>query len=77
VSSDEEHNEGKLQHVVEYEVATDPGRGIDPVDIGREEVCNISNLEDEKSNPEPISRCSTRYERLEINIPVDGGNDNV
>jgi len=51
VSSDEEHDESELQHIVEYEVAANPRCCIDPVDISREKVRNISDLEDEQGNP--------------------------
>jgi len=47
VSSDEKHDERELQHIVENEVAADARRCIDPIDIGRKQVRNISDLEDE------------------------------
>lgn len=51
VRSDKEHDEGKVEEVVEDEVAADAGSGIDDVGIAREEVSDVASLEDEEHDP--------------------------
>lgn len=51
VRSDKEHDEGKVEEVVEDEVAADAGSGIDNVGIAREEVPDVAGLENEENDP--------------------------
>lgn len=51
VRSDKEHDEGKMEEVVEDEVAANARSSIDDVGVAREEMSNIAGLEDEEHNP--------------------------
>jgi len=51
VSSNEEHNEGELQQVVEDEMTPDSRGGVHVIGVGGEEMPNISDLEDPEDNP--------------------------
>jgi hypothetical protein len=51
VATDEQHDERKLEEVVDYEVASDTSGCVDIVGIGGEKVPDVSNLEDEEDNP--------------------------
>lgn len=46
-----EHDEGKVEKVVEDEVAAHAGGGVDVVGIAREETADVAGLEDEQENP--------------------------
>ena len=52
VSTNEEHNESEVQQVVEDEVASDTRCSENVVGILGEQVPNISDLEEEESDPE-------------------------
>jgi hypothetical protein len=49
MTSNEEHDEGKLQEVVEDEVASNTSGGVDILTLLREEMPYVSNLEEEDS----------------------------
>jgi len=51
VAANEKHNEGELEQVEDDEVASNTGSCIDIVAILREEVANVSDLENEQNNP--------------------------
>jgi len=51
LGADKEHNECKLQEVVENEMAPDAGSCIDIVEVGGEQVPHITNLKEEKGDP--------------------------
>lgn len=51
VGADEEHDKGKVQEVVEDEVAADAGGGVDGVGVLGEEVGDVAKLEDEEADP--------------------------
>ena len=53
VGSDEEHHEGKVEQIVQDEVAADAGGSLNNVGVAREEVADVSSLENEEYNPEP------------------------
>lgn len=57
VRADEEHDEGKVQQVVENEVAANTGSGLNIVGVLREEVSDVANLENEEDDPR---RCQLR-----------------
>ena len=60
VAADEEHDEGELKEVVEDEVGSNRGGGVDVVSVGGEEVPDIADLEDEQEDPKELLVC--RYE---------------
>jgi len=51
MSSNEEHDEGKLQEVVDDEVASNTRSSLNIVTVLREEVPQINDLEEEEENP--------------------------
>jgi len=51
MSADKQHDECELQEVVENEVASNTSSSIDIVGITREEMPNISDLQEENDNP--------------------------
>lgn len=48
---DKEHDKGEMEEIVQDEVASDAGGGIDDVRVAREEVAYVTSLEDEEENP--------------------------
>lgn len=52
VGAHEQHDKGEVQEVVEDEVRSDAGGGVDIVAIAREKVSDIADLEDEENDPE-------------------------
>lgn len=51
MSSNEEHNEAKLEKIVEYKVASYACSSIDVGGVVREEVPHVCDLEDEEGEP--------------------------
>lgn len=51
VGADKEHDKCKVKKVIENEVAADTGGSVGTVGIAREEVGNVSDLQDEEANP--------------------------
>lgn len=55
VRADKEHYKGKVKEVVEDEVATDTGRGVDGVSVLGEEVQDVAKLKAEEEDPSFVS----------------------
>ena len=56
VSTNEQHDEGKLQEIVENEMASNTSSSIDIFGIVGEKVPDVSNLQEEEDNPNiPVS----------------------
>ena len=51
VRADKEHDEAKVEEVVQDEVASDAGGGVDRVGVAGEEVGDVAKLEDEQADP--------------------------
>lgn len=51
MGTDEEEDKADVEEIVHNEVATDSGGCIDMVDIAREQVANIADLQEEKGEP--------------------------
>ena len=51
VGADKEHDESEVEEVVEDEVASDAGGSMNDVRVAREEVTNVTGLENEEDNP--------------------------
>lgn len=51
VAADKEHDEGEMKEVVGDKVTADGAGGVDGIDITREEVANVADLEDENGEP--------------------------
>jgi hypothetical protein len=52
VRSDKQHDKRKVEEVVHDEVASHTGRGVDNVLVGREEMGDVTTLQDEEDDPE-------------------------
>lgn len=65
VGADEEHDEGKVEEVVEDEVAADAGGGVDDLGVLGEEVGDVAKLEDEEDDPGYVSTGKGRRRRSE------------
>jgi hypothetical protein len=52
VRANKEHDECKVEEVVDDEVASHAGSGIDMARVGRKEVTNVASLENEEDDPE-------------------------
>ena len=51
VGANEEHDEGEVEEVVEDEMATHAGGGVDVVGVLGEEVGDVAELEDKENDP--------------------------
>jgi hypothetical protein len=51
VGANEEHDEGEVEEVVEDEVATHAGGGVDMIGVLGEEVGDVAELEDKENDP--------------------------
>jgi hypothetical protein len=51
VRADKEHDKREMEEVVEDEVASNAGGSVDNVGVAREEVANVTSLENEQDNP--------------------------
>lgn len=51
MGTDEEEDKADVEEIVHNEVATDSGGCVDMVDIAREQVANIADLQEEKGEP--------------------------
>lgn len=51
VRSDKEHDKGEVEEVVEDEVAPNAGGSMNNVRVAREEVADVTSLEEEEDNP--------------------------
>jgi hypothetical protein len=51
VGSDKEHDEAEMEQVVQDEVAANAGGGVNDIAVGREEVADVTCLENEKDDP--------------------------
>jgi len=51
VRSDKEHDKGEVEEVVEDEVASNAGGSVNNIRVAREEVANVTSLEEEEDNP--------------------------
>lgn len=51
VGAHKQHDKGEMQKVVEDEVRSDAGGGVDIVAVAREEVTDVADLEDEENDP--------------------------
>lgn len=52
--ADEEHDKGEVEEVVEDEVASNAGGGMNMSGIRREEVANVATLKDEEDDPNMV-----------------------
>lgn len=59
VRADKQHHKGEVQQVVEDEMASDRACRIDVLDLTREEVSDVAELEDEEDEPgrDKVSMC--------------------
>lgn len=57
VGAHKEHDKGKVQEVVENEVATNTGGSVSDFGLGREQVANVSYLQDEEDDPVGNVQC--------------------
>lgn len=51
VRAHKEHDKGKVEEVVEDEVAADAGGIVDGLLLAGEEVCDVTELEDKEADP--------------------------
>jgi hypothetical protein len=51
VRADKEHDKCEMEEVVEDEVASNAGGSVNDVGVAREEVANVTSLENEQDNP--------------------------
>jgi hypothetical protein len=51
VRADKEHDKGEVEEVVEDEMASDAGSSVNDVRVAREEMSDVTSLEDEEDNP--------------------------
>jgi hypothetical protein len=78
VGANEEHDEGKVQEVVEDEVAADTCSRVHIVDITREEVANVSSLQDKENGPKCSVSAAVPVPNIDIiHKPEDIRNDRV
>jgi hypothetical protein len=60
VRADEEHDKGEVEEVVEDEMASDAGGSVNDVRITREEMTDVTSLEDEEDDPGKFISRGTR-----------------
>jgi hypothetical protein len=51
IATDEEEDKANVEEIVHNEVATNSGGCVDMVDIAREQVANVADLQEEKDEP--------------------------
>ena len=61
VRADEEHDKGKVEEVVEDEVAVDAGRNMDSVGVLGEEAGDVAKLQDEEADPSMTSAIQRQH----------------
>jgi len=75
VGANKQHDECKLQQVVENEMTADTSSSLNVVIVIREEVPHVPNLEDEENKPgKKLGKFSTFYGFC---IPVEGGDQSI
>ena len=60
MATDEEHDPGELQKIVEDEVASYAGGSLDVITVLREEVPHVADLGEEESKPRKLAYDSDR-----------------
>ena len=76
--TNEQHDERKVKHIVQDEVAPDTRRGRDGVGAVREEVTDVAGLQDEEGDPK--GKTIVSYEKRAYSLrglPEDIGDDCV
>jgi hypothetical protein len=56
IASHKKHDKRELEEIIENEVTADGGGGVERVNIGGEEVGDITTLKDEQNNPDNCNR---------------------
>lgn len=77
VGAGEEHDEGKVQEVVQDEVRAYCGGGIDLFDVGREEMQNIADLQDEQDDEVDVDKREVESKAGWVEIVLAGEGSTV
>lgn len=75
MSADEEHHEGKLQEVVEDEVASNPSGSLDMFTLIRKQMPEVGDLKQEEGKPGNSQRALRGFEdRL---LPIERSDEGI
>jgi hypothetical protein len=77
VRPDKEHDEGEVQEVVDDEVAADVAGCVDILDVGREQMADVAELENEQDKPRLGGKPMNMPRAFASNSPVYGHDDIV
>ncbi len=75
MSADEKHHEGKLQEIVEDEVASNPSGSLDMFTLIREKVPEVGDLKQEEGKPGDSQRALRGFE--DLLLPIERSDEGI